>query len=201
MKAADFPVIDSFLRWARTQHETGTKNPDDLVADAIRRYGANPVLLESLIRESLRLLALEAITGRSPLAELDDELATKPTVRALDSGAEERIRMSARRRADILRLAQQSTDNPVSKFFERHPDHAVTVPLLALTREELFAAADVRDAESRAAIRRAMLCRRIAEKLQPGQVAGDVFSEEEVERLAKTIHTSTSAVHKVRRAS
>ena len=192
MKADEFPVIDAYLRWARHQHETGSKTADELVAEAVRRYGSNPTILEALVREALRLFALEAITGRSPITDIADVMPETPKVRAVEAGAEDRARLSAKRRAEIIRIAHESTDNPVAKFFERHPEHAVTVPLLALTREELIAAASQRDIESAAATRRAMLCRRLADRLQPGQVAGDVFTEQEVERLAKNIMSAHS---------
>jgi hypothetical protein len=199
MNPHEFPVLDAYFRWARHQHETGKKTADELVAAAIQRYGSAPTVLESLVRETLRLVAIEAIAGRSPLADIEDD-TPRATIRAVEDGAEERARISARRRAEIIRIAQESVDNPVVKFFERHPSHGVTIPLLAMTREELIDAADSRDAESKAAMRRAVLCRRLAEKLQPGQIAGDVFTEEEVERIAKKLKAINGPQDTIRRA-
>jgi hypothetical protein len=52
-----------------------------------------------------------------------------------------------------------------------------------MTREELLVAANVRDDESREARRRAVMYREIANQLQPGQVAGTVITETEVQQI------------------
>lgn len=186
--ADTFPTVDAFIRWGHRQHEAGQMSAEELVGEAIKRYGSSPALLESFIREAFYFFAIEAITGKR-LRFTDDDDDTAPAVVRTNVPAEklETIRANAKRRAEIMRAAAAAEDNPVARFFEKHPTHQVTVPLLMMTREELIAVAAQRDTDAVEARRRAELCRRLAEKLQPGQVAEEVFTEGEVERIAKSI--------------
>lgn len=181
-----FPTVDAFLRWGQRQHEAGQLSAEQLVTMAIERYASSPQLLEAFIREAFYFFALEAVTGRRPSLEPDGDA---PAVVRTEYPVEkiERMKMTAQRRARIMQLAHEHEDNPVAKFFEKHPTHGVTVPLLMMTREELLAAANQRDVESIEARRRAELCRSMAERLEPGQIAEEVFTEGEVERLAKLV--------------
>jgi len=194
MNADEFPVIESYFRWARSQYEEGHKTADAIAVDAIRRYGNSPAILESLIREVFRLFAHEAIAGRRPVtpAPIAETFAS-----AVDNDGGHRDRMTARRKQAIIDKIRNA-DDPVTKFFERHPDHRVEVPLLSMTREQLLEAATYRDAESAQAQRRARLCREIADRLQPGQVAQEVFTEEEVETMARKI--TNHRITEIRRA-
>jgi hypothetical protein len=182
MHAKDFPAIDAFVRWAKTQHDGAQRDPDELVAIAIQKYAQSPALLEAFVRESLRYLALEAINGK---VEVSDTYERKR------EQAEHMVSvMSSRRRAKIIeniRNAKDDNDNPVARFFERHPIEGIDVPILSMTREELIVAAEYRESESVQAKRRAMLCREIADRLSPGQVAGEVLDETQLAMLATRV--------------
>ena len=185
MLGDDFPVLDAYTRWAKVQHEGAQKTEDELVAIALRRYAESPTLLEALVRESLRYLAIEAIHGRAARVVPPGRPAgrTEEMVAAAET-------MSARRRAEIIdriRNAKDANDNPVARFFERHPIEGVDVPILSMTREELLVAAQHRDVESLQAKRRAMLCREIAERLAPGQVAGEILDEVQLADIATRV--------------
>lgn len=187
MALADiFPTVDAFLRWGHRQHEAGNLSAEELVTLAIERYAASPALLESFLRESFYFFALEAVNGRRPLLA-EDEPEVVVVKKYMTEEQNERIRMSAKRKAEIIRAAREAEDNPVARFFEKHPTHAVTVPLLMMTREELVLAANNRDSDAIEARRRAELYRRMADKMQPGQVAEEVFTEDEVAKLAGKI--------------
>lgn len=190
--ADTFPTVDAFIRWGHRQHEAGQMSAEELVGEAIKRYGASPALLESFVREAFYFFAIEAVTGKR-LKFTDDEVDQPAVVRtSVPAEKVETLRANARRRAEVMRAAAAAadSDNPVAKFFEKHPTHQVNVPLLMMTREELLDVANQRESEAIGARRRAELCRRIAEKLQPGQVAEEVFTEGEVERIAKSIQTN-----------
>jgi hypothetical protein len=184
--ADEFPVVYGYLQWAKKRHEEGA-TVEQIVSLAVQRYGASPAILESLVMESLRMFAHRAVAGDTALAVEDHE--PKPVeVASVDNPPFRHGRLNARKRAEIVaRVRSGVEDDAVARFFERHPDTAVEVPLLSMTREELLVAAQIRDTESVVAHRRATLCREIASRLQPGQVASDVVSEEEAERIANRI--------------
>ena len=195
MNAHDYPVIDAYLRWAKTQHEEGKLTAPAIASAAIQRYGGSPAILEALIKEAFQLFAVEAVHGRRPMIEDPDDQQQSSHI---DNSRGTGDRMTARRRAAIVERVRLHGDDPVSRFFERHPKHTVPVPLLNLNREELLAAASYRDAESIHAKRRAQLCRQMADRLQPGQVAREVITEEDIEIMAKRI--SRANVVDIRRA-
>ena len=190
--ADTFPTVDAFIRWGHRQHEAGQMSAEELVGEAIKRYSGSPALLESFVREAFYFFAIEAVTGKRLRFTDDDDTAPAVVRTSVPAEKIETIKANAKRRAEIMRAAAAAadSDNPVAKFFEKHPTHQVTVPLLMMTREELIEVAVQRDAEAVGARRRAELCRRLAEKLQPGQVAEEVFTEGEVERIAKSIQTN-----------
>ena len=180
--SADFPAVDAFVRWAKTQYSTGQRTADQLVREAMERYAQSPVMLEAFVREALTFFAIEISTGQRP-GVVHEAIGAAPLADGSDA-SDALPRMSKARRQRIMDSVMNSTaDNPVSRFFERHPTQRMVVPILSMTREELLVAAEVRDDESREARRRAVMYREIANQLQPGQVAGTVITETEVQQI------------------
>lgn len=179
---SDFPAVDAFVRWARGQYSTGQRTADQLVRVAMEKYAASPVLLEAFVREALTFFAIEIATGQRPPVI---QSAVAEADRAATSDGHDKLpRMtSARRQRLMAQVMATDADSPVAKFFEKHPTERLVVPILSMTREELLAAANVRDEQSREAMRRSVLLREIADKLGPGQIAGDVISDTEVQRI------------------
>lgn len=190
--ADSMPAVDAFVRWAHNQHATGQQSAEQLVAIAIERYAKSPALLEAFVREAFLFFAVEAVTGARPVVEW--------TTTNVDGDVADIDKRSPRRRAATIRRMMEDQDNPVTRFFERHPEDGIEIPLLSMTREELLAAADIRDGESIRARRRAEICRSVASRLRPGQVANDVVSEQDIASIERGI-IARERSQSVRRAS
>lgn len=184
---AEYPAVDAFVRWARKQYASGEQTADQLVRRAMHQYSQSPLLLESFVREALTFFALEVQTGKRP-AIIDEALAHIDDASNRSDAMEPAVRMTAQRRRRIVEMvAHGSLDDPVTRFFEKHAGVGIVVPILKMTREELLDAAVARDIESAEARKRAALCRAVAERLQPGQVAEEVVTENDLETMEQLI--------------
>lgn len=199
---AEYPAVDAFVRWARKQYASGEQTADQLVKRAMAQYAQSPLLLEAFVREALTFFALEVTTGKRP-GIVNASLAQADPMPVSDSseGGDRAQRFSAKRRQHILKMVMYGDlDDPITKFFEKHPGVGVVVPILKMTREELLEAAVARDVESAEARKRAALCRAVAERLQPGQVAEEVVTETDLEKMEQRI-VKQSAPRPLRSAS
>lgn len=206
----DFPAVDAFVRWARRQYETGQQTADQLVRHAMQQYERSPVLLEQFVREALTLFAIQVASGDKTFDAFKPEHEHAPTSKPAPEtptasevyDRNEAARIARRQRAARIQqmILEASTENPVTRFFEQHPAEQVAVPILQMTREELLAAAVNRDIESATARKRAALCREVARRLAPGQVAQEVVTETDLESIEKTI-ADAEAPKPIKRAS
>lgn len=196
----DFPAVDAFVRWARRQHETGQQTADQLVRHAMQQYERSPVLLEQFVREALTLFAIQVASGDKTLDAFQPEPEAPAVSEVYDRNEVATIARRRRARQIQQMVMEASPDNPVTRFFEKHPAEQVAVPILQMTREELLAAAVNRDIESAEARKRAALCREVASRLAPGQIAKEVVTETDLESIEQTI-VAAEAPKPIRRAS
>lgn len=196
----DFPAVDAFVRWARRQYETGQQTADQLVRHAMQQYERSPVLLEQFVREALTFFAIEVANGNKTLQAFQPEPEAPAASEVYDRAEAAAIARKQRAQRIQQTILEASADNPVTRFFEKHPAEQVAVPILQMTREELLAAAVARDIESATARKRAALCREVARRLAPGQVAQEVVTENDLESIEQTI-ADAEAPKPIKRAS
>lgn len=184
--AHEFRTIEEFVGWAYRRFEIEGASLDRIIADAERTYGPNGNFIRDFVVDAWRYFALEAMTGHRPrvvpVPALPDERVEVAFDMNDSESPAERTRMTAARKAKLVELVR-SDAKPWAHWMEKHPETGVPMRLLNMTKEQLLAAAVVRDHESAEAKKRATLCRQIAEKLAPGQRAREVMTQEQIEQL------------------
>jgi len=182
---SEYRSIQEFVGWAYRRFEVEGASLDRVMADAERTWGPNGAFIREFVLDAWRFFAIEAMTGARPRVVPIPALPREQVSVAIEFGDHEdgdRIRLSAQRRARIVELVRRD-DAPWADWMERRADTGTPMRLLDMTREQLLVAAAARERESADARRRAALCRRIAERLGPGQRAREVLTQEDIERM------------------
>ncbi len=181
----EFKRIEEFVGWAYRRFELDGASLERVVAEAATSFGADGRFIQEFVFDAWRFFAIEAMTGHQPRAVPVPPLPHEQVDVAVEIDehqGNERGRLTAARRRRLVDLVR-SDETPWVRWMERHPENGVPMRLLNMTKEQLLAAATVRDHESAEARRRAALCRRVAEQLAPGQRAREVMTEQDLERI------------------
>ncbi len=181
----EFKRIEEFVGWAYRKFEVDGASLDRVVDEAMRSFGPDGQFIQEFVFDAWKFFAIEAMTGHQPRAvpvlPLPNE-KVEVAVEIDEHQGNERTRLTAARRQRLVELVRND-EKPWARWMERHPENGVPMRLLNMTKEQLLAAATIRDHESAEAKKRATLCRRVADQLAPGQRAREVMTEQDLERL------------------
>jgi hypothetical protein len=180
----EFKTIEEFVGWAYRRFEIDGASLDRIISEAERTYGPNGAFIRDFVVDAWRYFALEAMTGARPRVVPIPALPHEAVEVSIEADEREAPapRLTSARRARLVEMVRADA-KPWAQWLEKHPDTGVPMRLLNMTREQLLAAATVRDHESVEARKRAALCRRVAERLAPGQRAREVVTEADLEQL------------------
>ena len=183
MSQQKFATIEQYVGWAYRRFELEGCSLERIVDEGVGTFGPNGEFVRAFVLEAMRFFAIEAMTGAAPrVIPLPPDGASDKVSVVIEGETVERARLTRERRDRLVGLVR-ADEKPWARWMEKHPETGVPMRLINMTREQLLAAATVREHESVEARKRAALCRRVADRLAPGQKAREVMTEADLETI------------------